>query len=164
MEASCQIPAPAGLTWEKELPVSTEFVAVYLIPIFVLHLTFSVMTTHSLHLQVTWFLNAILLLLFASSGTTAQTVEPENNRGAKPRTVGPLLGGIGSALLGVLSGLLTEDELGPLPQYFGPAYSPFPFINRPIYNPYYGYFNPYVLYGHGNPAFGYPFFRNARSK
>jgi hypothetical protein len=120
------------------------------------------MTTHSLHLQVTWCLNATLLLLLASRVKTAQTVEPDGNRGAKPRTFGPLLSGIGSALLGGLSGL--TDEIRPLPQYFGLPYSPFPFINRPIYNPYYGYFDQYGLYGYGNPAFGYPFFRNARRK
>jgi hypothetical protein len=113
-------------------------------------------------LQVAWFLDSTFLLLLASSVTTAQSVEPESKNGANPRTFGPLLGGIGSALLGGLSGLLAEDEFRPQPQYFGPAYSPFPFINRPIYNPYYGYFNPYGVYGYGNPAFGYPFFRNSR--
>lgn len=121
------------------------------------------MTTHSLHLQVTWFLKATLLLLLASSVTKSQPVEPEGSRGAKPRTFGPLQGGIGSTVMGGLSGFLTE-EFGLLPQYFGPSYSPFPIINRPIDNPYYGHFNQYGLHGHGNPAFGYPFFRNARRK
>jgi hypothetical protein len=103
----------------------------------------------------------LLLLLLVSWTTAAQTVEPEANRGAKPRTFGPLLGGIGTALLGGINGLLTEDEFVSPPQYFGPPYSPFPFINRPTFNPYYGY-NPYGFYGYGNPAFGNPFFRNAR--
>jgi hypothetical protein len=82
----------------------------------------------------------------------------------RPRTFGPLLGNIGSALFGGLSELLTDDEeFGPLSQYYAPSYIPYPPVNRPIYNPYYGQFNPYGFYGYGNPAFGYPFFRSARS-
>jgi hypothetical protein len=111
------------------------------------------------------FLKATLLLLLVSSIMAAQTAGPEGIPDAKPRTFGPLLGSIGSALLGGLGGLLTEEEgYAPLPQYFGPPHSPFPFINRPVYNPYYGHFNPYGFYGYGNQAFGYPFYRNARSK
>lgn len=100
---------------------------------------------------------AALLLLTISTMTPAQS----DDAGTKPRTIGPLLGSLGSAFLGGLTGHLTEeDEFGPLAQYYGPSYGPFPLVSTP----YYGHINPYGLYGYGYPAFGYPFFRNARLK
>jgi hypothetical protein len=116
-------------------------------------------------LQVAPHATAALLLLLVSCSPAVQSAGPDSSPETRPRTFGPLLGSIGSALLGGISGLLTdEDEFGPHGQYYTPSYSPFPFVNRPIYNPYYGQFNPYGFYGYGNPAFGYPFFRNARNK
>ncbi|XP_021932416.1 uncharacterized protein LOC110835974 [Zootermopsis nevadensis] len=106
---------------------------------------------------------AALSLLLVLHSPAVQSAGPDSNIDARPRTFGPLLGNLGSALLGGLSSLLTdEDDFAPLAQYYVPSYNPFPF-NRPIYNPYYGQFNPYG-YGYGNSAFGYPFFRNARNK
>jgi hypothetical protein len=122
---------------------------------------------NAVHLQVARHAQAALLLLLVvvTLVVAEQTAEPYSSPQMRPRTFGPLFGGIGTALLEGLSGLLTDDDgFGPLAQHYIPPYSPFPFVNRPIYNPYYGQFNPYGLYGYGNPTFGYPFFRNARHK
>lgn len=97
---------------------------------------------------------AALLLL------TTTTPARSDDQDIKPRTFGPLLGSIGSALLGGLAGHLAEEDFVPLAQYYGPTYGPYPLVSRP----HYGHIDPYGLYGYGHPALVYPVFRNARRK
>lgn len=101
----------------------------------------------SIYLQI-----AALLLL------TTMTPARSDDQDIKPRTFGPLLGSISSALLGGLAGHLAEEDFGPLAQYYGPSYGPYPFVNRP----HYGHINPYGLYGYGHLALANPVFQNAR--
>jgi hypothetical protein len=83
-----------------------------------------------------------------------------DDQGIKPRTFGPLLSSIGSVLLGGHAGHLAEEEFGPLVQYYGPSYSPYPLVNRPHYghNGPYGHIGQYGLYGYGHPALVSPVF------
>jgi hypothetical protein len=101
----------------------------------------------SIYLQI-----AALLLL------TTTTPARSDDQDTKSRTFGPLLGGIGSALLSQLTGHLAEEEFGPLTQYYGSSYGPYPLVNRP----HYGHNDPHGLYGYGHPALEFPVFRNAR--
>jgi hypothetical protein len=94
---------------------------------------------------------ALLLAFFIM--TSAQI----NGADKTPRTFGPLLGSIGSALLG---GLTPEHEFESLAQYYGPSYGLFPLVHRPSYGQIYSY----GLNGYGHPVFGYPLFRNKRLK
>jgi hypothetical protein len=84
----------------------------------------------SIYLQI-----AALLLL--STTTPAQS----DDQDIKPRTFGHLLGSIGGVLLNGLAGHLAMEEFGPLPQYYGPSYGPYPLVNRP----HYGHIDPYGL-------------------
>jgi hypothetical protein len=96
----------------------------------------------------------IAALLLLTTTTPAQN----DDQDIKPRTFGPLLGSIGSVLLGGLAGHWAEEEFGPLAPYYGPSYGPYLLVNRP----HYGHIDPYGLNGYGYPALAYPFFRNAR--
>ena len=98
---------------------------------------------------------ALLLAFFIM--TSAQINDAEKT----PRTLGPLLGSIGSALLGGLNDHLTQEhEFESLAQYYGPSYGLFPLVHRPSYGQIYSY----GLNGYGHPVFGYPLFRNKRFK